>query len=88
MRAFLERIQIMHEFLKGDRVRVIARTNANETRILGVDSVHSALRIAVAAPAVENKANVALIKFLSRETGKRAMLVSGKSSKLKMFKFS
>lgn len=45
------------------------------------------MRVAVAAPADKNKANVELVKFLSRKFGK-ARIVSGFVSRDKVVEFS
>jgi len=78
----------MHEFLKGDSLRVFVKTNANETRILGFDTTNNALRIAIAAPAQNNKANLALLKFIAKQTGKKVIIASGRSSRLKLLRMS
>mgnify|MGYP005624983845 CR=1 FL=1 len=64
------------------RFKVIAKPNAKKTEILSQDN--NTLKIAIAAPPQKNKANIALIKFLSKKFGK-VRLVSGLKSKNKVF---
>ncbi len=64
------------------RFKVLVKPNAKKTEILSQNN--NTLKIAVAAPPQQNKANIALIKFLSKKFGK-VRLVSGISSKTKVF---
>lgn len=64
------------------RVKIVPNSSKNE--ICGI--LDNALKIKIKAPAVENKANLELIKFLAKEIGvaKSAVtLVSGCTSKIK-----
>lgn len=65
-------------------VNIIVKPKAAETKILGFDAEKHAYRIALKAPAEDNKANVELIKFLSRETGKHARILKGLRSRTKV----
>lgn len=67
-------------------VRLIAKPNASETTVLGYDQNKDAFRISVSAPPNKDKANIALIKFLSRLLKKQVILVSGRTSKQKVVK--
>lgn len=63
-------------------VKVLPNSSKNE--ICGM--FENALKIKIKAPAVENKANVELIKFLAKEIGvaKTSMsVISGQTSKIK-----
>lgn len=66
---------------------VIINPNAKKTRLLGYDSIKNAFKLDVAAPPDNNKANIEIIKFLYKLTGKRVKILSGKTSKLKLIKF-
>jgi len=74
-----------------------------ETEVIGYDENRDAIKIAISAPAEDNKANIELIKFVSKQMkihnfqclensefskqiGKKARIVSGKTSKLKLLK--
>jgi len=63
------------------KVRIIVKPNAKKTEILG--EVDGVLKVAVAAPAEDNKANLEIVKFFSKLTGKRVRIVSGLTSKKK-----
>src|SRR4030042_646222 len=73
--------------MMGKRFKVIAKPNSKKSMVLGWDDVRQALRVAVAAPADKNKANLELTKFLSK-TFSPCRLVSGKSSKERFFALS
>ena len=64
-----------------ERINVRVKPNAKKSEILEEGDT---LKIAVKAPAQDNKANLELIKFLSRKTGKKVRLVSGATSKNKV----
>ena len=64
------------------RFKVIVKPNAKKTEILSEEN--NTLKIAVAAPPEKNKANIELIKFLSKKFGP-VKIVSGLSSKTKVF---
>ena len=68
--------------MAGKRFKVIVKPNARQTRILSEEN--NVLRIAVAAPPEKNKANLVLVKFLSKKFG-RVRLVSGFNSRVKVF---
>ena len=63
------------------KVRIIVKPNAKKTEILG--EIDGILKVSVAAPAEGNKANLEIVKFFSKLTGKRVRIVSGLTSKKK-----
>ena len=63
---------------------VLVKPGAVRTEILGVREAR--LHIALHAPAIEGKANEALLKFLSKQTGKRYEIVAGGSTRRKLLK--
>jgi uncharacterized protein (TIGR00251 family) len=65
-------------------IPVVAKAGASKTELLGVRN--GALHIAVAAPPEDGKANAALEKFLSKQTGKTCRLVTGGASRKKLFR--
>lgn len=75
----MERVLVALE--KG-RLSVLVKPNAKKTEVL--DWVDNTVKIAVAAPAEDNKANVELVKFLSKLAGQRVKIVSGLTSKRKV----
>jgi uncharacterized protein (TIGR00251 family) len=61
------------------RFKVLVKPNAKKTEILSEDP----LKIAIAAPPDKNKANLELVKFLSKKLG-RVKIVSGHTSREKI----
>ena len=70
-----------------NRLKIIVKPNSSKTEVIGWDDSRHALRIAVAAPPDKNKANLALMKFLSKRYGS-CSLVSGASAREKIVEFS
>ncbi len=66
-----------------DSFRVLIKANSNKNEILGFDDARKAYKISIKEPAEDNKANGELIKFLSKEMGKKVRIVSGHTSKIK-----
>ena len=64
-----------------DSLRVRVKTNMKKDEIL---SRGDCWVVAVAAPAIDNKANVRLVKFLSKELGRQLRIKSGLRSKEKV----
>ena len=64
------------------RLQVKVKPNARENRIL--EQTATTMTVSIAAPPEDNKANIALIKFLSRELKKQVRIVSGFGSKTKI----
>ena len=77
----------MIEYIKNNRLKVKVRANSYENKILDYDKARGMLNVSVKAPAVKNKANLELIKFLSKLTKKRVNIVSGLTSKTKVIEF-
>ncbi len=66
------------------RVKILVKPNAKKDEMLGWDETREAFRVAIAAPAEENKANIAVIKFFSKLTKKQVRILSGLRSKEKV----
>lgn len=69
-----------------DMFRVVVRPNAKKSEVLGFDGARQAYRVAIAAPAEDNRANLELVKFLSKEMGRKVRVVSGLRGRLKTIK--
>ena len=69
--------------LKSGRLRILVK-HAKKNEIVGWDEARKALRVAIAAPPEDNKANIAIIKFFSKLAGQRIRIVSGLKSKEKV----
>ncbi len=69
----------------GILLKIKAVPNSSKNRFCGI--MDGALKVKIKAPAVENKANEELIKFLSKELGipkSQISIDSGNTSKLKI----
>ena len=77
----------MIEYIKNNRLKVKVRVNSYENKILDYDEERDMLNVSIKAPAVKNKANLELIKFLSKLTKKRVNIVSVLTSKTKVIEF-
>lgn len=62
---------------------VLARPNARKTELLGFDREKKAYVVRVAAPPERNKANIELVRFLSKLLGRKVRIVSGLAGKRK-----
>ncbi|PIN75688.1 YggU family protein [Candidatus Woesearchaeota archaeon CG10_big_fil_rev_8_21_14_0_10_37_12] len=70
--------------LNSDRLKIIVKPNAGKTEIISFDETKQAWKVAIAAPAEDNKANIEVIKFFSKLVGKRICIKSGLKSKEKL----
>lgn len=69
---------------KPETVRVKVKSRQPKTQIIKEEN--GIIHIALHAPPVDGKANIELVKFLSRHFRKKAEIISGKSSKEKLVK--
>jgi hypothetical protein len=65
-------------------LRIIVKPNSKENKIIGYDENKKALRVAIQAPAEDNKANIEVIKFFSKILKRKAEIKSGLRSKEKL----
>ena len=72
--------------IQGNKFKIIAKPNSKENKIIGFDKARNAYRIAINAKAEGNKANIELIKFLSKLLKKRVKISSGLKSKQKIWR--
>jgi uncharacterized protein (TIGR00251 family) len=79
---------IISEHIKNKKLAVHAKPNAKKTEVIEFDKDRDLLNIAIKAPADKNRANIELLKFLTKETGKKARIKSGQTSKEKIIEFS
>jgi hypothetical protein len=69
-----------------DTFVVIAKPSSRKTEILGWDAGKKELKVAIAAPAEQNKANIELLKFIRKISGKSVEIVSGLKNKRKIIR--
>lgn len=75
---------MISDYVENKRLRVIIKAGSHENKVLGFDEKKKALRIAIKEPADKNKANKELVKFLSKELGKKVLIKTGSTSKEKV----
>ncbi len=77
----------LEQYIKNSQLQIIVRPNSPKNEIRGYCSSRKALKVNIKAPAEDNKANIEIIKFFSRLTGKKAKIISGMAGKKKVLKF-
>lgn len=76
MQTYLERVRLIE-----GKIKVKVKPNSSKTQIKGFEE--NLLLINIKAPPENNKANIELIKFLSKLTKKKVALISGFNKKEK-----
>jgi len=66
--------------------KIIVKTNSSKNSILGFDKEKDAYRISIKEKPENNKANIEIIKFLSKKLGKKVCISNGLKSKMKTIK--
>lgn len=67
-----------------NKFKIIVKTNARENKIICFDTEKNAWKIEITEAPEKNKANIAIIKFLSKQFGKKVRIISGLKSKEKI----
>ena len=70
--------------IKGEIFKVIVKPNSRKNGILGYDEERQAYIISIKEKAEDNKANIELIRFLSKILGRKARIKSGLKSREKI----
>jgi uncharacterized protein len=76
------------DYFKKDILKIIVRAGASKNEIIGYDEARQALKVNIKAPAENNRANVEIIKFFSKETRRGIKIISGLTSKKKILKLN
>ena len=76
------------EEIKQGIIKVILKPNSSKNRIIKFDSKRKAYRIDIKAPAQDNKANIELVKFLSRTLKKDVKIIKGFKNREKLLRIS
>jgi uncharacterized protein (TIGR00251 family) len=76
-------LEDLTKFITGGVLRVCAKAGKKKTSIIGFDESKKAVVVEIGAPAKDNKANIELIKFLSKKLKKNVVMKSGFTSKEK-----
>lgn len=74
--------------IREDNVKVILKPNSSKNKIVKFDSERNAYIVEIKAPAHNNKANIGLVKFLSRFLKKDVKIIRGFKSREKILKIS
>jgi len=72
----------MVENLPLGKLKVLVKPNSKSDEVLGWEG--DVLKIRVSAPAVDNKANIAVLKLLKKFSKKRISFISGLKSREKL----
>lgn len=70
--------------IRGNKFKIIAKPNSKENKIEGFDKERNAYRVRVKARSEDNKANIEIIKFLSKLLKKKVKISSGLNSRKKI----
>ncbi len=68
-------------------IAIIVRPNASKNEIKEYDKNRKAYRVNIKASPENNKANIEIIKFFSKLSGKQVKIISGHTSKKKILQF-
>ena len=74
--------------IREDNVKVILKPNSSKNKIVKFDSEKNAYIVEIKAPAYNNKANIELVKFLSRFLKKDVKIIRGFKSREKLLRIS
>ncbi|MEM2131395.1 MAG: DUF167 domain-containing protein [Candidatus Woesearchaeota archaeon] len=75
------------DYIKENKLIIIVKPNHPKNEILGFDENRNALKIGIKEKPEDNKANIEIIKFFSKMTGKNVKILLGLKSKKKVLKF-
>ncbi|MBI2652937.1 DUF167 domain-containing protein [Candidatus Woesearchaeota archaeon] len=70
--------------IHSNKFRIIVKPNAKESKVEGFDKEKDAFRISIKAKPEDNRANIEIIKFLSKLLKKRIKIISGFKSREKI----
>ena len=70
--------------INSKKFKIIVKANAKENKIEGFDINKNAYIVRIKAKPEDNKANIEIIKFLSKQLKKKVRIASGLKSKEKI----
>jgi len=70
--------------IKENPFKIIVKPNSNKNEVIGYDGERGAYRVNIKAKPEDNKANIEVIKFLSRLLNKQVRIVKGFRSRSKL----
>lgn len=74
------------KYVKDNHLKVYVKPNSKKTELLGFSNEKDAVLISVKEPAEDNKANLAILKFLKKLLKKDVRIAKGLKSKEKILK--
>ncbi len=74
--------------IQNGKFKITAKPNSKENKLEGFDKERNAYRISIKAKPEDNKANIEIIKFLSKLLKKRVKIISGLKSKEKIIEIT
>ena len=77
-------METIEQFIENDLLKVVVKTNAMKTEIIG--QINGLVKIAISAPPEGGKANRELVKFLTKLLKKNVEIISGLTSRQKILK--
>lgn len=77
----------LNDYIINNTLSIIVKPNSSKTSLVGYDNNRKAVKVNIKEPAENNKANLAVIKFFSKQTWKKVKIISGLTSKKKLLKF-
>jgi len=75
---------VIAQYIEGGLLHVKVKPNSSKTEIEGYDDARKVLIVRVKAPPDKGKVNLELMKFLSKELGKKVSIKSGSRSRMKV----
>jgi len=76
----------LDDYIRNNTLNIIVKAKSSRSEIKGYDENRKALRVDIKAPAENNQANIEIVKFFSKLTGKKVRIISGLTSKKKILK--
>lgn len=76
------------EYIREGKLSILVRPGSQKNEVVGWDDERCCLRVNIKARAEDNKANIDVVKFLSKLLKRKARILSGHTSKHKLIVFS
>ena len=70
--------------IKENKFKIIVKPNSSKNEVLGYDKDRGAYRVAIKAKPENNKANIEIIKFLSKLLKKKVRIIAGLKGREKL----
>ncbi|MEM3374468.1 MAG: DUF167 domain-containing protein [Candidatus Woesearchaeota archaeon] len=77
----------LNDYISNDHLSIIVKPNSKKNEIIGYDQNKKALRVSIKASPENNEANIEIIKFFSKLSGKKVKIIYGLKNKNKILKF-